>query len=81
MQAKSAAGLLRVAAGLLGQVVGTARQIPLRGRQHLPHRAYRPLLKLFSELEIPARKGEGPQSFVVSKSRLGNGVLASYPEE
>lgn len=59
MQARSAARLLRVAAGLLGQVVGTARQIPLKGRQHLPHRAYRPLLKLFSELETLHGKEKG----------------------
>lgn len=52
----------------------------LKGGSICPIKPTNPFPKLFSELETPTGKGEGPESFVVSKSGLGSGAWPLTPK-
>lgn len=83
MQAGDAAGPLRGHGRPSGAGAGGGNRwgrYLLKGGSICPIEPTNPFPKLFSELETPTGKGEGPESFVVSKSGLGSGAWPLTPK-
>lgn len=83
MQAGDAAGPLRGHGRPSGAGAGGGNRwgrYLLKGGSICPIKPTNPFPKLFSELETPTGKGEGPESFVVSKSGLGSGAWPLTPK-